>query len=235
MIKRRTRKENIVDIETVADIDPKPQSPIDENPNPTAVTETPNPNLPPNKKRLQEEVEQHDQSHLIKIDHPNPETHLAKREDMASKFFDTIAAVSANRIKRHFKNPVDVDYNPSICKDFHDSGYCSWGDTCIYAHDRTDYKRGWEIDKEWDEQQTTIKNKHIQVFLSKQLGMNNESTKDDGKCGICQLRAVNGVSTECEHLFCERCIVDHYRSAKRCPVCAKTIRGVFTDARQTKP
>ena len=55
-----------------------------------------------------------------------------------------------SKINRHFKNPITVDYNPSICKDFKDSGYCTWGSTCIYAHDRTEYKRGWELDKEWE-------------------------------------------------------------------------------------
>lgn len=45
------------------------------------------------------------------------------------------------------------DYNPSLCKDYHDTGYCTFGDSCIYGHDRGDYKTGWEIEKEWEEEQ----------------------------------------------------------------------------------
>ena len=43
--------------------------------------------------------------------------------------------------------PGIIDYNPSLCKDYNENGYCSWGSTCIYAHDRSNYKRGWELDK----------------------------------------------------------------------------------------
>lgn len=45
--------------------------------------------------------------------------------------------------------PGIIDFNPSLCKDFHDNGYCSWGSTCIYVHDRGNYKKGWELDNEW--------------------------------------------------------------------------------------
>ncbi len=30
----------------------------------------------------------------------------------------------------------DIDATPYICKDFKDSGYCTWGDSCLYAHIR---------------------------------------------------------------------------------------------------
>ena len=47
----------------------------------------------------------------------------------------------------------NIDYNPSLCKDYHDTGYCCFGDSCIYIHDRGDYKSGWELEKEWQEEQ----------------------------------------------------------------------------------
>lgn len=28
----------------------------------------------------------------------------------------------------------DMDVIPYICKDFQESGYCTWGTSCIYAH-----------------------------------------------------------------------------------------------------
>lgn len=32
-----------------------------------------------------------------------------------------------------------------ICKDYKETGYCSFGDSCKFIHDRGDYKSGWEI------------------------------------------------------------------------------------------
>ncbi len=42
------------------------------------------------------------------------------------------------------------DYQPDVCKDYKETGYCSYGDTCKFMHDRGDYKSGWELDKVTD-------------------------------------------------------------------------------------
>ncbi len=39
-----------------------------------------------------------------------------------------------------------------LCKDYHDTGYCCFGDSCLYIHDRGDYKSGWELEKEWEKE-----------------------------------------------------------------------------------
>ena len=44
-----------------------------------------------------------------------------------------------------------VDYKPEICKDYKETGYCGYGDCCKFLHDRTDYKEGWQVEKEWEE------------------------------------------------------------------------------------
>lgn len=46
-----------------------------------------------------------------------------------------------------------VDLNPEICKDYKETGYCGYGDCCKFLHDRTDYKGGWQMEKEWQEMQ----------------------------------------------------------------------------------
>lgn len=53
------------------------------------------------------------------------------------------------RMPANYKFTCHFDYNPSLCKDYHDTGYCTFGDSCIYIHDRGDYKAGWEQEKEW--------------------------------------------------------------------------------------
>ncbi|CAN0346770.1 unnamed protein product, partial [Phaeothamnion confervicola] len=45
------------------------------------------------------------------------------------------------------------DYQPDICKDYKETGFCGFGDSCKFIHDRGDYKSGWQIEKEWEEAQ----------------------------------------------------------------------------------
>eukprot|EP00762_Andalucia_godoyi_P001397 ANDGO_04892.mRNA.1 Pre-mRNA-splicing factor cwc24 len=47
------------------------------------------------------------------------------------------------------RTSIRMDYQPDMCKDFKDTGYCPWGDTCKFAHIREDYKQGWQLDRDW--------------------------------------------------------------------------------------
>ena len=51
------------------------------------------------------------------------------------------------------------DYKPDICKDYKETGFCGFGDSCIFLHDRSDYKSGWQIEKEWEAKQAAKKRK----------------------------------------------------------------------------
>ncbi|KAJ1569689.1 hypothetical protein HK096_002304, partial [Nowakowskiella sp. JEL0078] len=85
------------------------------------------------------------------------------------------------------------DYQPDICKDYKLTGYCGYGDSCkcmLYIsssfflnidvtnkpvmHDRGDYKTGWQIDKEWDEQQRLKKEGKLDDDESRFLIPENE-------------------------------------------------------------
>ena len=50
------------------------------------------------------------------------------------------------RAPKHIRSTCRFDYNLSRCKDWHDNGYCAFGDSCLYLHDRGDYKTGWELE-----------------------------------------------------------------------------------------
>lgn len=39
------------------------------------------------------------------------------------------------------------DYQPDICKDYKETGFCGYGDACKFLHDRSDYKSGWEMER----------------------------------------------------------------------------------------
>ncbi|KAI9442562.1 hypothetical protein H4582DRAFT_2202915 [Lactarius indigo] len=40
-----------------------------------------------------------------------------------------------------------VDYQPDVCKDYKETGFCGFGDTCKFLHDRGTYLAGWQLDK----------------------------------------------------------------------------------------
>ena len=48
----------------------------------------------------------------------------------------------------HYRATSRFDYQPDVCKDFKDTGYCGYGDACKFLHDRSDYKSGWQLEKD---------------------------------------------------------------------------------------
>lgn len=46
---------------------------------------------------------------------------------------------------------VRWDYQPDICKDYKETGFCGFGDSCKFLHDRSDYKFGWQLEREMQE------------------------------------------------------------------------------------
>ncbi|KAI8922816.1 hypothetical protein BC831DRAFT_389508, partial [Entophlyctis helioformis] len=94
------------------------------------------------------------------------------------------------------------DYQPDICKDYKETGYClsedsqllttvlyasrpvvvgncGYGDSCKFMHDRGDYKAGWQLDKEWDAQQLSK-----QAELDPNRFLINSDDEDDGGSGV---------------------------------------------------
>lgn len=51
------------------------------------------------------------------------------------------------RANVHARVSCRFDYQPDICKDYKETGFCGFGDSCKFVHDRSDYKGGWEIEK----------------------------------------------------------------------------------------
>lgn len=40
-----------------------------------------------------------------------------------------------------------------ICKDWKETGFCGYGASCKFLHDRGDYKAGWQMEKDWEKAQ----------------------------------------------------------------------------------
>ena len=125
-----------------------------------------------------------------------------------------------------------MDYQPDVCKDYKMTGYCGYGDSCKFLHDREDYKQGWQIDKEWDEM---VLNKKQQE-LDERNGDGPVGTEADNKempfaCLICKLAFTKPVVTKCGHYCCEACAIKHHRKSQNCFACGKSTHGIFTVAK----
>ncbi|KAJ8344829.1 hypothetical protein SKAU_G00290220 [Synaphobranchus kaupii] len=129
------------------------------------------------------------------------------------------------RAPEHLRATVRWDYQPDICKDYKETGFCGFGDSCKFLHDRSDYKHGWQIERELDEGRYGANDEE-----------NYEVSSDEEdlpfKCFICRESFKNPVITKCRHYFCETCALQHYRKSKRCYVCNVQTNGVFNPAKE---
>lgn len=93
-------------------------------------------------------------------------------------------------------------------------------------HDRGDYKAGWQIDKEWDEQQKAKregKGGGEDFFIP-------EEDELPFACFICREPFTNPVVTKCGHYFCEDCALKRHEKNSRCAVCKEATLGIFNSA-----
>ncbi|XP_049601203.1 E3 ubiquitin-protein ligase RNF113A [Syngnathus scovelli] len=128
------------------------------------------------------------------------------------------------RAPEHLRATVRWDYQPDICKDYKETGFCGFGDSCKFLHDRSDYKHGWQIERELEEGSYGANDEE-----------NYEVSSDEEdlpfKCFICRDSYKNPIVTKCRHYFCEACALQHYRKSKRCYVCNTQTNGVFNPAK----
>ncbi|KAF9316538.1 hypothetical protein BG003_001841 [Podila horticola] len=149
-------------------------------------------------------------------------SHIQKGETTSSKIKVGPMRASSNiRVTNRF------DYQPDICKDYKETGYCGYGDSCIYMHDRGDYKAGWQLDQEWEEEQRAKK-----VALIEGLDDKEESSSDDDDevpfaCLICREEFKHPVVTKCNHYFCEKCALKRYAKTPKCAACQTPTGGLF--------
>ncbi|XP_017144327.1 E3 ubiquitin-protein ligase RNF113A [Drosophila miranda] len=133
------------------------------------------------------------------------------------------------RAPAHLRATVRWDYQPDICKDYKETGYCGFGDSCKFLHDRSDYKAGWQLEADHEAQRRG----------------DCESDGDDGKyeihsdeeslpfkCHICRQSFVNPVVTKCKHYFCEKCALAQYKKSQRCIICSQQTNGIFNPAKE---
>ncbi|XP_062218758.1 zinc finger CCCH domain-containing protein 15 [Phragmites australis] len=145
------------------------------------------------------------------------------------------------RASAHIRLSTRFDYQPDICKDYKETGYCGYGDSCKFMHDRGDYKSGWQLEKEWDEAEKARKRR---IAMGGGDGSDDEAGEEDDDddddealpfaCFICRQPFVDPVVTKCKHYFCEHCALKHHSKNKKCFVCNKPTLGIFNAAQEIR-
>ncbi|KAF5863082.1 RNA-splicing factor [Aspergillus alliaceus] len=164
----------------------------------------------------------------------NYQSFIRKNPDAPSKQFGPIKAPTNVRTVTY------MDYMPNVCKDYKQTGYCGFGDGCIYLHAREDYKQGWELDRDWE---VNTKGKKVSGNVVSQRGDKSAKDDDDDEdeellenipfaCIICKKPYQNPTVTKCGHYFCESCALQRYRKNPSCAACGAGTGGVFNTAKK---
>ncbi|EDV95070.1 E3 ubiquitin-protein ligase RNF113A [Drosophila grimshawi] len=133
------------------------------------------------------------------------------------------------RAPAHLRATVRWDYQPDICKDYKETGYCGFGDSCKFLHDRSDYKAGWQLEMDHEAERRgdcdSDGDEHKYEIHSDEESL-------PFKCHICRQSFVNPVVTKCKHYFCEKCALAHYKKSQRCIICSQQTNGIFNPAKE---
>jgi RING finger protein 113A len=125
------------------------------------------------------------------------------------------------------------DYQMDICKDYFETGYCGFGDSCIFMHTRENYTTGWKQEQDWNERQ---KKRQARLAAGRDPDVETDdegAEQEEGMphaCHICRGSFKDPVVTKCGHYFCERCILKRGETDGTCSICGKPTHGVFNKA-----
>lgn len=152
----------------------------------------------------------------------------SERDITNAKFTGSLGPVKP---PSHIRTSCRFDYAMGLCKDWAERGYCGFGDGCIFVHDRSDVKTGWQLEKDWAEEQERKRKAAFEGEEGDSDDLEVKSPTEATVCGVCEAEPVDPVRTACLHLFCYRCALGHYAKSAKCKVCEKPTRGIFNSVR----
>ncbi|KAI9179208.1 RNA-splicing factor [Blastocladiella emersonii ATCC 22665] len=165
---------------------------------------------------------------------------LSKVKQGSGKYVERQNRIGPQKASAHIRVTARFDYQPDVCKDYKQTGFCGFGDSCKFLHDRGDYKAGWEIDKEWDANQRARKAAEKAALAAAEDAALGEAVVEEAvdkdaelpfACFICRKDFVNPIETKCGHFFCEKCAIDHHRTSPKCAACKQPTQGIFSPAK----
>lgn len=131
--------------------------------------------------------------------------------------------VGPQRSTNTIRTVTITDYQPDVCKDYKETGYCGFGDTCKFLHDRGTYLAGWQLDQ--------------LAESSKGRADDDDSGSDSSDdedipfaCLICRKPYTEPVVTRCGHYFCSACAIKRFGKTPKCLACGTSTGGIFNRA-----
>ncbi|ODN81474.1 pre-mRNA-splicing factor CWC24 [Cryptococcus amylolentus CBS 6039] len=119
----------------------------------------------------------------------------------------------------HVRTITLMDYQPDVCKDYKETGFCGYGDSCKFMHDRGDYLAGWQLDKMAEEGGGRA-----------QVEEEDEDEEVPFACLICRKPFTVPVVTRCGHYFCMACATKRFQKSPKCYACGAATQGIFNTA-----
>eukprot|EP00158_Paraphelidium_tribonemae_P005368 Partr_v1_DN27301_c0_g1_i1_m45877 putative Ring finger protein len=120
-----------------------------------------------------------------------------KRDTTAGNAASGKTRIGPVRASANIRVTARFDYQPDVCKDYKETGFCGYGDSCIYLHDRGDYKAGWQIDKEWEAEQRKLREAELAKGDDDQVEPVDENEEDlPFACLICRKEFTNPIVTK---------------------------------------
>lgn len=165
----------------------------------------------------------------------NQSTFIQKNPDAPTRSVGPIKAPT------NVRTTTVMDYSPDVCKDYRQTGFCGFGDNCKFLHDRSDYKQGWQLDREWE---IATKGKKLGGTMIANANRNKAEDDEEDKdamvdsipfaCIICKGPYKEPIVTRCGHYFCERCALGRYKKDPSCAACGSGTNGVFNTSKTLK-
>ena len=157
---------------------------------------------------------------------------IERKDTMGGNAYKGVTQKGPARTALNIRSTVRWDYAPDICKDYKETGFCGYGDSCKFMHDRSDYKLGWQIDAEVDGTgRYGAGAGEARDVRSYQIDDSSDDEDDlPFACLICREPFTRPVVTKCKHYFCEKCALEHYRKSSKCFACGAQTQGVFNRA-----
>ncbi|PWN38787.1 hypothetical protein IE81DRAFT_283013, partial [Ceraceosorus guamensis] len=146
------------------------------------------------------------------------DTYLETRDNGKSSSFNA-AAKGPIKATANVRTVTVTDYQPDICKDYKETGYCGFGDTCKFLHDRSDYLAGWQMD--------SLSNTAARQIEAEE---SDEEEEIPFACLICRQPFTDPIVTRCGHYFCASCAIKRYAKTPKCFACGAQTQGIFNSA-----